>query len=162
RWSLDAGRPEQGLQIMGLLLWFWSRQNLYLEGWDWGERLLSHPAVSTASEGYALAAVATGALAWFLGNLDGAELWLERARPLLESQGDNIGLGEMHFYRGLCRMTRGDPILADSDLEQSVRLYEEARAHYIATLAMFVHGDVATRFDLQKARNLYQQSLARS
>src|SRR5205823_1389562 len=99
-------------------------------------------------------------LGWFLGDLDFAESWLERSRDLLLALADDGGIAEMLFYHGLCLMTRGNIPAADADLEECVRLFAATGIQYQETLGLFVHGDVATRFDLVKARALYVGSLA--
>lgn len=132
RWSLDSGRPEEGLRIASSLGRFWHLAAMQYEGGRWLEELLAAEPRSTALEmGRALTTAAMTLNR--TGDDEKAIQYANEAIRLLEDLDEDQSLGWAQFYLGIASVEEGY-----TNLNEVERLW--AASHTSFTAADYAPG----------------------
>ena len=86
------------------------------------------PATETYRALRAKALDGLGVFTTFLGDLDGAQRWLDESLALYRELGDDAEIAEVLADRGMVFQMQGDFARAGVDLHESLRLYRDAWA----------------------------------
>ena len=113
---------DTGLRLVGGLQRFWDIRSRWSEGVAWLSDALARPGGADASRGKAQKAL--GVMNRCLGNLDAAELELERAVALYEAAGDEPGTASCLNNRGVIALDRTDYERADALFRQALDMCE--------------------------------------
>ena len=106
------------LRLVGGLQRFWDIRSRWVEGVAWLTDALSRPGGSPAIRGKAHKAL--GVMHRCLGNLDAAELELERAVALYDAAGDAAGTASCLNNRGVLALDRAEFARADALFRQAL------------------------------------------
>ncbi len=116
------GSVDMVLRLVGGLQRFWDIRSRWSEGVAWLSDALARPGGSAASRGKAHKAL--GVMNRCLGNLDVAEVDLERAVAEFESAGDEPGVASCLNNRGVIALDRAEYERADALLRQALDMCE--------------------------------------
>jgi predicted ATPase len=114
-WSLAQSDPALGLRLVGAL-WMWFLRRLLVEGRQWAENLLAHPAAGRWTAARASALFAAGHFAWLQGDVRTMRMRLEESVAIRRELADAPGLGRALPFLGLA---------IDDDHEEARRLAVE-------------------------------------
>ena len=113
---------DTGLRLVGGLQRFWDIRSRWSEGVAWLSDALARPGGTAASRGKAQKAL--GVMNRCLGNLDAAEVELERAVALYESAGDELGIASCLNNRGVIALDRAEYERADALFRHALDMCE--------------------------------------
>jgi predicted ATPase len=112
-WSLEGGKAEIGLQLAVTLGEFWySRGQLFSEGIEWLERVLSGVGASKPTKARARAFRRLGMLSELQGNFDAARSAFEQSLNLYRELGDKEGIAASLHYLAETIARQGDEVAA--------------------------------------------------
>ena len=113
---------DTGLRLVGSLQRFWDIRSRWSEGVAWLSDALAQPGGTDANRGKAHKAL--GVMHRCLGNLDAAEVELERAVDLFESAGDELGMASCLNNRGVIALDRTEFECADALFRRALDMCE--------------------------------------
>jgi predicted ATPase/class 3 adenylate cyclase len=159
-WSLETGRVEIGLEIVGSAWRWWQLRSHLAEGRDLARQLLSHPAAARDSIARVDGLAAAGGLAYWSSDRAATRAAYEERLALAQRLGDRRRLAEAHYDLGFVGMVEQDVDLLRSEEERALALFEElgddagiVKARQALVLARFVAQDYAGARELEE-RNL--------
>jgi predicted ATPase/class 3 adenylate cyclase len=125
RWTIEAGRSEMGLRMVGAIWRFWHLHGHLAEGRRWANEMLALPEASerTAERGKALTAL--GGVAYWQEDMAEAERAYEEALAIARELGDGSAEAEGLYNLAYPPAYRGD-------MDTAVALVEEARQKFEA------------------------------
>ena len=154
-------RIRNGLQLVGVLSWFWSKGYNY----EFSKRLnnmLSHKAAGTQTIERARALTAAGFLYWSLGNFIGARPYLVEALEIARNHEDKITLSWTLVHLGTELSALEEYDLAQSLLEECVAITKSLRnvGNTIAGMALTFLGDIyRVRNEGAHAQEVYTEGI---
>jgi predicted ATPase len=160
-WSKSPqGDAAIGLRLSSALLWFWYMRGYMSEGRAAMEALLARAVPDAPGALRAKALLATGVLAWTLGDFIAARACLDESVPLLREIDNPRRLAFALTFLGLVEMGQGDPQRARDRCAESVDLSRAADNKWGEAFALnwlgeseFALGNAAS------ARSHYEASL---
>jgi tetratricopeptide (TPR) repeat protein len=165
-WSItgteeNETRIRNGLQLVGVLNWFWQKGYSY----EFSERLknmLSHTTADMQTIARARALIAAGFLHWTLGNFVEARPYLVEALEIARNHEDKLTLGWALVHLGTVLSALEEYDLAQSLLEECVAITKGFRnvAITVAGMALSFLGDIyMVRNDEVHAREVYEEGI---
>ncbi len=168
-WSLEGGEAEMGLRLAATLGEFWlMRGQLFGEGIEWLERVLSGVEATEPTRARARAFRRLGMLTELQGNYAAARSAFEQSLVLYRELGDKEGIAASLNYLGETVATQGDEAAARPLFAAARSAYEESLAslrqqgdQWRIARALNVIGEIARiENDYPMARSFYEESLA--
>ena len=161
-WSRSGGQvPEAGVRIAYSLEWFWIMRGRIAEGRELLARALEGLGGNAPEEVRARALNAAGRLAWFAGDGNATEGFLDEARLIWDRLGDKKGSSFVHVGLGYTARDRGNYEEADAQFTESLRLAREGEDSRLAGQALMGLGYVALRKGQEdKAEELFVEGIA--
>jgi predicted ATPase/class 3 adenylate cyclase len=159
RWALEAGEPDIGLRTASAIWRYWHYWGVPREGRDWLQKLLEHPAASSATAIRAKGLSALASLLYWLGDMTrAAELYAE-ALAIYRDLGDEARITETIEAMAWIAVGLGDIEGAMSRAHEAMERYRSAgdRAGvarmdaWIRTGAFFLGFDVSAEDALAAA-----------
>jgi len=165
-WSITATeenetRIRNGLQLVGILCWFWEKGYRY----EFSERLknmLSHKTAGMQTIARARALIAAGFLHWGLGNFVEARSYLVEALEIARNHEDKLTLGWALVHLGIVLSALEEYDLAQSLLEECVAITKGSRnvGITVAGMALSFLGDIyVVRNNEVHAREVYEEGI---
>jgi non-specific serine/threonine protein kinase len=165
-WSItgteeNETRIRNGLQLVGVLNWFWQKGYSY----EFSERLknmLSHTTADMQTKARARALIAEGFLHWSLGNFIEARPYLVEALEIARNHEDKLTLGWALVHLGTVLSALEEYDLAQSLLEECVAITKGFRnvGITVAGMALSFLGDIyVVRNDEVHAREVYEEGI---
>jgi non-specific serine/threonine protein kinase len=154
-------RIRNGLQLVGILSWFWEKGYRY----EFSERLknmLSHKTAGTQTIARARALTAAGFLHWGLGNFVEARPYLVEALEIARNHEDKLTLGWALVHLGIVVSALEEYDLAQSLLEECVAITKGFRnvGKTVAGMALSFLGDIyVVRNEEVHAREVYEEGI---
>ena len=165
-WSVTATgenetRIRNGLQLVGVLSWFWQKGYSY----EFSQRLknmLSQKTAGMQTIARARALTAAGFLHWTLGNFVEARPYLVEALEIARNHEDKLTLGWALVHLGIVLSALEEYDLAQSLLEECVAITKGSRNVRItvAGMALSFLGDIyVVRNNEVHAREVYEEGI---
>ena len=165
-WSItgteeNETRIRNGLQLVGILSWFWEKGYRY----EFSERLknmLSHKTAGMQTIARARALTAAGFLHWGLGNFVEARPYLVEALEIARNHEDKLTLGWALVHLGTVLSALEEYDLAQSLLEECVAITKGFRnaGITVAGMALSFLGDIyVVRNNEVHAREVYEEGI---
>jgi predicted ATPase/DNA-binding SARP family transcriptional activator len=165
-WSItgteeNETRIRNGLQLVGVLSWFWQKGYSY----EFSERLknmLSHTTADMQTIARARALTAAGFLHWSLGNFVEARPYLVEALEIARNHEDKLALGWALVHLGTVLSALEEYDLAQSLLEECVAITKGFRnvGITVAGMALSFLGDIyVVRNNEAHAREVYEEGI---
>ena len=165
-WSITGAeenetRIRNGLQLVGVLSWFWQKGYSY----EFSERLknmLSHKTEGMQTIARARALTAAGFLHWALGNFVEARPYLVEALEIVRNHEDKLTLGWALVHLGAVLSALEEYDLAQSLLEECVAITKGFRnvGITVAGMALSFLGDIyVVRNNEVDAREVYEEGI---
>jgi non-specific serine/threonine protein kinase len=165
-WSItgteeNETRIRNGLQLVGVLSWFWQKGYSY----EFSERLknmLSHTTADMQTIARARALIAEGFLHWSLGNFVEARPYLVEALEIARNHEDKLTLGWALVHLGTVLSALEEYNLAQSLLEECVAITKGFRnvGITVAGMALSFLGDIyMVRNNEVHAREVYEEGI---
>jgi predicted ATPase/DNA-binding SARP family transcriptional activator len=165
-WSItgteeNETRIRNGLQLVGVLSWFWQKGYSY----EFSKRLknmLSHTTADMQTIARARALIAEGFLHWSLGNFVEARPHLVEALELARNHEDKLTLGWALVHLGIVLSALEEYDLAQSLLEECVAITKGFRnaGMTVAGMALSFLGDIyLVRNNEVHAREVYEEGI---
>jgi predicted ATPase/class 3 adenylate cyclase len=124
-WASESDDAELELRLAGSLNWYWGIHGYLSEGRRWVRDALSR-AQSGGSRPYARTLWAGASLARRAGDFDDAARLLTDALPMLEREGDTLGLAYCLVIDGIVAEQRGDLAGETRSYERAEQLFRES------------------------------------
>jgi len=166
-WTRESGEALTGLQLAGVLLWFWYLLSYLSEGRSWLEGVLAQAAMLDAPAARAKALSSAGNLAWFQGDYTVARSMLEESIAISRASGPlgKPNLAYALLWLGLVTRDQGDPAAARPLLEESVAICREIADQWTLALSLVslgrtvtLSGDpAAARSTLEEGGTIYRE-----
>jgi predicted ATPase/DNA-binding SARP family transcriptional activator len=159
--EMNDVRIRNGLQLVGVLSWFWQRGYSY----EFSERLksmLSHETAGAQTIERARALTTAGFLHWTLGNFVGARPYLVEALEIARNHDDKLTLGWALSHLGTVLSALEEYDLAQSLLEECVAITKGFRnvGITVAGMALSFLGDIyVVRNNEVHAREAYEEGI---
>jgi predicted ATPase/DNA-binding SARP family transcriptional activator len=154
-------RIRNGLQLVGILSWFWEKGYRY----EFSERLknmLSHKTAGTQTIARARALTAAGFLHWGLGNFVEARPYLIEAVEIARNHEDKLTLGWALVHLGTVLSALEEYDLAQSLLEECIAITKGFRnvGITVAGMALSFLGDIyVVRNNEVHGREVYEEAI---
>ncbi|HLC21864.1 MAG TPA: AAA family ATPase, partial [Candidatus Methylomirabilis sp.] len=123
---LTRGDPLVGLRLVWALFWFWDVRGHWREGLEWLTRALAAATAAPPAD-KARGLLATGHLAFHVGEYGQARVLLEESIGLLRSLGLRRDLGEALLFLGVLLRRQSEYRAAEPVQDESLELFTEAR-----------------------------------
>ncbi|MBE7549953.1 MAG: tetratricopeptide repeat protein [Anaerolineales bacterium] len=168
-WSLEGGDADMGLRLAATLGEFWfMRGQLFGEGIEWLERVLSGVEATEPTRARARAFRRLGMLTELQGNYAAARSAFEQSLVLYRELGDKEGIAASLNYLGETVATQGYEVAARLLFAAARSAYEESLAslrqqgdQWRIARALNVIGEIARiEDDYAAAHSFYEESLA--
>jgi tetratricopeptide (TPR) repeat protein len=166
-WALESGEISTGLELLGPMFIFWYQQGHTREAAELTTRLLDAATARDEPPSLALGMtyLALGAWRFYMGSVAEAFGPIERGLAIASALGDGAGQGASLramclVYRGVALMYSGHPGDARPVLEEASALALQLGQGWVGAIGTFLLADVVRPSDPERARELYQRSLA--
>jgi predicted ATPase len=157
-WGAESDQAENGLRLVGALLWFWFSYGSSREGLDMALKALVSPSAAQYKHTRARALNTAGFLQSLLGDTTSARRMLEESISILRLTDNKVSLAWSLQFLGLALTSEEDYDLADQAFKEGLDIARNLGGIYANNLLHFL-GDI----DLQKgnqsrAKKIYQES----
>jgi predicted ATPase/DNA-binding SARP family transcriptional activator len=157
-WSIESDQAENGLRMVGDLLWFWWSHGSTREGIDLATKVLALPSVTHHPKYLGRAFNTAGYLQWVLGDIPSARRSVDNALFFLKKTNDEAGLVWSLQFLGLVLTSEREYELADEAMKEGVALARKLGDFNHSSFSLAFQGDIALQQgNLIKAQSVYEE-----
>lgn len=157
-WSVESGKAENALRLVGALWFFWWSQSSSNEGCDLTLKALALPSEIQLESYRARALNTAGCLLWVLGDMVSARQSLEEALLILRRSDDKVNLARTIQLIGLVFISNGEYDLADAAFKEGLAITRKLGEVHDNDF-LFFQGDMfLQKGDRSTAKRIYEEN----
>jgi predicted ATPase/class 3 adenylate cyclase len=158
-WSLDHNIMAE-IELAAAMLWFWLWGEHYREGWEWITTGLSRAESSEHPPIRAKALNAATEMAFIMGDIVAARIYVNEALKISDELGDDAGCAESTKLLGLIAWQQSDYAVGRQHLQEGVMLFKQLGDKLgIADCLHFLGHQALDQSDYTSARSYFEESM---